>query len=167
MTSLSETESIDSKEHALLFEEKRVNMVRVISTIFYSEQHIGLPMLIVDVDAPEYAQVRYELMNEEHHEIKTTCGRFHRVYFECDPVAVYCLKISVGSMETEEKPIIRLLAYDLSVLDILVDFRDSHELPRRRPVDHMAQINAKKEMANKRQIALQKIEELKKSKLSK
>ena len=162
MTSLSEHGSVNTEEHALLFEGKRVNMIRIISTIFYSEQYIGLPMLIVDVDAPEYVHVRYELMNESHHEIKTTSGRLHRVYFECDPVAVYCLKISVGS---DDEPDIRLISYDLSVLDSLVDFHDSLEPPRRRPIDHMAQANAKKEMANKRQIALHKIEELKKSKL--
>ena len=142
--------------------EEHDKILQVISTIFYSEQHIGLPMLIVSVDAPEYVQVRYELMNEEHHEIKTTECRFHRVYFECDPVALYCLRVSVG---TEKNPIIRILVYDLDVLDSLVDFQNVLEPPRRRPIDHLAQANAKKEMANKRQLALQKIEELKKSKL--
>ena len=135
--------------------ESRNGSVAIYSSICYLEDLEAAAIFIVKVDAPPYTQVKYELMNKNQHDIKTTSGREHVVYFECDPVDTYCLKVTIKG----EYPQVIMTQYDITVLDHFYKNKET-----KIPI-HIPQVIAKKDMANKRKIALQKFEELKKTKL--
>ena len=69
--------------------------IQIVSTVYISSEYVGMPMMIITVDALEYATVSYEIMNNSVHEKGTSSGRTHVIYLRCDPDEIYSGEHSV------------------------------------------------------------------------